>query len=151
MQPHEIKPDTQLCTIIGYNAQTGNTRRYFNRILKDNGINATAIALNIKDEHFAFTMQNLSRSKVDKMIIEYEFGVDALRYCDETNSQESVDFVEVIDGKVVGVNLDEALSQVANTNMLDERAKLALKMMLIAARWYGAAVEIDAIPLIIKD
>jgi len=48
MRPEEIRPDTKLCTILGYNAQTSNRRRYFNRILKLNGINATAIALNIK-------------------------------------------------------------------------------------------------------
>jgi len=53
MQPHEIKPDTQLCTILGYNAQTGQSRRYFNKILKKNGLNATAIALNITDEQIA--------------------------------------------------------------------------------------------------
>ena len=28
MQPHEIQPDTKLCTILGYNAQTGYTRKF---------------------------------------------------------------------------------------------------------------------------
>ncbi|KIM07219.1 MAG: hypothetical protein KU38_10820 [Sulfurovum sp. FS08-3] len=151
MQPNEIKPDTQLCTIIGYNAQSGTSRRYLNRILKDSTINATAIALNIKEEHFAFTMQNLAQSKVDKMIIEYEFGVDALNYCNEANSTQYVDFVEVVDGKIVGFNLDEELSRLVNTKFLDQRSILALKMMLIAHRWYNVDVEIDKIPIIIKD
>lgn len=151
MQPHEIKPDTQLCTIIGYNAQTGNSRRYFNRILKESGVNATAIALNISDDHFAFTMQNLANSKVDKMIIEYEFGVDALKYCQKSNSSESVDFVEVVDGQIIGTNLDEELAKHINPQMLDERAKFAAKMMLIAAKWYGVTIDMDAIPLLIAN
>jgi len=33
MQPHEIKPDTGLCTILGHNAQTGYMRKYFNKII----------------------------------------------------------------------------------------------------------------------
>jgi len=151
MQPHEIQPDTQLCTIIGYNAQTGETRRYFNRVLKNAQLNATAIALNINDDHFAFTMQNLPHSKVDKMIVQEEFGVDALRYCDETNATDSIDFIEVVDGKIVGINLDATLSQHINTQMLDARARLAGKMILIAHRWYGAEIDMDAIPLILKD
>ena len=69
MQPHEIKPDTGLCTILGYNAQTGYMRRYFNKIMKRNGINATAIALNITDEHFDFTMKNVAESKVTQMMM----------------------------------------------------------------------------------
>ncbi len=150
MQPNEIKPDTQLCTIIGYNAQTGSCRKYFNRILKDSGLNATAIALNIKEEHFAFTMQNLANSKVDKMIIEYEFGVEALSYCHQANSTQYVDFVEIANGKIVGFNLDEELSHLVNTKFLDQRSILALKMMLIAHRWYNVDVEIDKIPLIIE-
>ncbi|MBN2823959.1 MAG: hypothetical protein JXQ76_01440 [Campylobacterales bacterium] len=149
MQPHEIQPDTQLCTIIGYNAQSGDCRRYFNRILKDSTINATAIALNIKEEHFAFTMQNLAQSKVDKMIVEYEFGVDALNYCHQANSEQSIDFIEVVDGKIIGTNLDEELSRLVNTKFLDQRSILALKMMLIAHRWYNTAIDIDKIPLII--
>jgi len=151
MQPNEIKPDTLLCTIIGYNAQSGSCRKYFNRILKDNAINATAIALNIKEEHFAFTMQNLANSKVDKMIVEYEFGVDVLNYCDEANSTESIDFIEVVEGRVIGINLDSQLAQHIDISKLDDRAKLAAKMMLIAHRWYETPIEIDAIPLIIKD
>ena len=40
MKPEEIRPDTELCTIVGYNAQIGDRRKYFNRILKESGINA---------------------------------------------------------------------------------------------------------------
>jgi len=149
MQPHEIKPNTQLCTIMGYNAQTGKSRQYFNKILKDNGINATAIALNISDDHFAFTMQNLAKSKVERVIVEYEFGVDALKYCDESNSNQSIDCVEVVEGKIIGINLDTKLDELMDTSMLDKQAKLALKMMIIASRWYGAPIEIDNIPLML--
>ncbi len=82
MRPEEIKPDTKLCTILGHNAQTGYMRKYFNKIMKYNSKNATAIALNITDENFDFTMKNVGQSKVDMMMIEREFGEKAIPYCE---------------------------------------------------------------------
>ena len=154
MRPEEIKPDTKLCTIIGYNAQTGDRRRYFNKILKSNGINATAIALNIKDEHFNITMESLPHSKVKKMIIEPEFQEQALNYCDELNERAKVrglvGFVEVIDGKIYGYNLDVDIDDlVDNPEFFDEKMILAIRMMLLANRWYGAKIDMDIIPTII--
>ncbi len=154
MRPEEIKPDTKLCTIIGYNAQTGKRRRYFNKILKLNGINATAIALNIKDEHFDFTMKNLANSKVDKMIIEPEFQRKAIEYCDILDERSKVrglvGYVEVIDSKIMGYNLDVAIDNlVENPEFFDENMILAIRMMLLANRWYGAKVDLDLIPTII--
>ena len=154
MKPEEIKPDTQLCTIIGYNAQTSNRRKYFNRILKANGLNATAIALNIKDEHFPFTMESLSNSKVTRMIIEPEFQAEAMKYCDELNERAKVrglvGFVEVVDGKIMGYNLDVDIDDlVDNPDFFDERMILAIRMMLLANRWYDAKIDMDVIPTII--
>jgi len=154
MKPEEIKPDTQLCTIIGYNAQTGNRRRFFNKILKTNGINATAIALNIKDEHFHFTMESLANSKVTRMMIEPEFQEQAIAYCDTLNERAKVcglvGFVEVVEGKIMGYNLDIEIDDlVDNPEFFDEKMVLAIRMMLLAERWYGAKVELDMIPTII--
>ena len=102
MRPEEIRPDTGLCTILGYNAQTGYMRKYFNKILKHNTINATAIALNIKDEHFDFTMSSVGQSKVDRMMLENEFQVKAVHYCDSLDScaqnAQRVEFIEVEEG-----------------------------------------------------
>jgi len=155
MQPHEIKPDTQLCTIVGYNAQTGYTRRYFNKIMKHNHLNATAIALNITDEHFAFTMQSVGASKVEKMIIESEFQTDAVQYCDQLNrdaqEKKRIDFIEVQEGKVLGYCLDsEVASLFDDLKYIDEQTLFVAKMMLISHRWYDAAIEIDNIPTLIK-
>ena len=154
MKPEEIKPDTQLCTIIGYNAQTGNRRRFFNKILKSNGINATAIALNIKDEHFPITMESLADSKVTRMMIEPEFQEQALTYCDELDERSKVrgmvGFVEVVDGKIMGYNLDVDIdSLVDNPEFFDEKMILAIRMMLLAQRWYDAKVDMDMIPTIL--
>ncbi len=156
MQPHEIKPDTGLCTILGYNAQTGYGRRYFNAILKENHLNATAIALNITDEHFEFTMQSVGKSKVDKMIIEQEFQSKALYYCDDLNSDAKrlgcIDFVEVKDGRVEGYSLDSEVEKLFdNPEFLDVQIRFVAKMMLIANRWYGAAIDVDAIPVLIEN
>jgi len=154
MKPEEIKPDTALCTIIGYNAQTGNRRRFFNKILKANGINATAIALNIKDEHFPITMENLAQSKVTKMIIEPEFQEQAVNYCNELDERSKVrglvGFVEVKDGKIYGYNLDVDIDNlVENPEFFDENMILAIRMMLLANRWYGAKIDMEMVPTII--
>jgi len=138
MQPHEIKPDTGLCTILGHNAQTGYVRKYFNKIMKHNGINATAIALNITDEHFDFTMSNVGQSKVD---------------LDETSQREGrVDFIEVEDGKVKGFCFDdEARKLFDKPEFLDDQILFVAKMMLIASRWFNAKIDVDDIPLLIGD
>ncbi len=156
MQPHEIKPDTGLCTILGYNAQTGYMRKYFNKIMKRNGINATAIALNITDEHFDFTMSNVGESKVTQMMIEKEFGVKAVHYCESLNScaqrEGRVDFIEVADGKVKGFCLDdEAKAFYDKPGFLDDQIIFVTKMMLIANRWFDAKIDVDDIPLLIGD
>ncbi|GIT99205.1 hypothetical protein [Sulfurovum sp. TSL1] len=156
MQPHEIKPDTGLCTILGYNAQTGYMRRYFNKIMKRNGINATAIALNIKDEHFDFTMANVGKSKVTQMMIEKEFGAKAIPYCENLNDcaqrEGRVDFVEVADGKVQGFCLDDvAKAFYDKPEFLDDQIIFVTKMMLIAHRWFDAEINVDDIPLLIGE
>lgn len=156
MEPHEIKPDTRLCTILGYNAQTGYLRRYFNKVMKSNGANATAIALNISDEHFDFTMSNVGASKVDKMMIEREFAQRAVAYCavlDAAAKQhEYVDFIEVKEGKVYGYCLeDEAKALFENPAFLDEHILFVAKVMLVANRWFDTKVEVDEIPLLIGD
>ena len=156
MQPHEIKPDTQLCTILGYNAQTGQSRKYFNKILKKNGLNATAIALNIADEHFDFTMKSVGDSKVDKMMIEPEFQEKAIAYCAKLNDAAKrsgrVDFIEVEEGKVKGYALtDEVAELFEKPEFADERIRFIARMMLIAHRWYGVSVDLDMIPLLIDN
>ncbi len=156
MQPHEIKPDTGLCTILGYNAQTGYMRRYFNKIMKHQGINATAIALNISDEHFAFTMDNVAQSKVDRMMIEKEFSSKALAYCNSLNETANklgrVDFVEIAEGKVTGYCLDdEAKALFEKAEFLDDRILFVAKMMLIANRWFNAKIDVDEIPRLIGE
>ena len=156
MEPHEIKPDTKLCTIIGHNAQTGYARRYFNKIMKHNDTNATAIALNIGDDHFHYTMTNVGESKVDKMMIEREFGEKAIAYCesiDESAKKENrIDFIEVKDGKVYGYSLaDEAKALFDKPEFLDDQILFVARMMLLANRWYGTKVDVDDIPLLIGD
>lgn len=148
MRPEEIRPDTKLCTILGYNAQTSNRRRYFNRILKLNGINATAIALNIKDEHFNFTMKNLPNSKVDRVILEDEFQREVLEFCKNRDELERAEFIEVDSGEIIGHFLDIS-SVVERVEFFDENMILATKMMILANRWYGAKIDLDLIPTII--
>jgi len=155
MRPEEIKPDTGLCTILGHNAQTGYMRRYFNKIMKRHAKNATAIALNITDEHFDFTMTNVGQSKVDKMMIEREFATKALPYCKTLNAcasrENRVDFIEVVEGKVQGYCLDdEAKALFEQQEFLDEQILFVAKIMLIANRWFETPIDTDEIPLLIE-
>ena len=156
MQPYEIKPDTGLCTILGHNAQTGYMRKYFNKIMKHNGINATAIALNITDEHFDFTMSNVGQSKVDKMMFEREFGEKAVHYCQSLNSCADrvgrVDFIEVENSEIKGFCVeDEAKALFDKPEFLDEQILFVAKMMIIANRWYDAKIDVNDIPLLIGE
>jgi hypothetical protein len=156
MQPHEIKPDTLLCTILGHNAQTGYMRRYFNKIMKHNSKNATAIALNITDEHFDFTMINVGESKVDKMMIESEFSTKVLQYCTVLDAcamkEKRVDFIEIIEGKVNGYCLnDEANALFKRSEFLDDQILFIAKIMLLANRWFDTEIDIDAIPILIEN
>jgi len=149
MKPEEIKPDTELCTIIGYNAQTGKSRKYFNAILKHFKVNATAIALNIKDDHFDFMMKSLADSPVKKMMIEDDFQINILKYI-EPNEFEYIDFIEVKEGKIIGYNLDKEVENlVEDVKFLDEPTKLAIKMLIIANRWYGTKIDMDIVPVIL--
>jgi len=154
--PHEIQPDTKLCTILGHNAQTGYMRKYFNKIMKHNSKNATAIALNITDEHFDFTMQNVGQSKVDMMMIEKEFSQKAIGYCESLDvcatKENRVDFVEVKEGKVYGYCLeDDAKALFSKPEFLDDQILFVAKMMLLANRWFETKIEVDDIPLLIGD
>ena len=156
MMPHEIKPDTKLCTILGHNAQTGYMRRYFNKVMKRNNENATAIALNITDDHFHFTMTNVGQSKVDKMMIEREFGEKALEYCESLDAcaqkEGRVDFVEVKEGKVYGYCLaDDAKALFEKPEFLDDQILFVAKIMLLANRWFDTKIDVDDIPLLIGD
>jgi len=156
VQPHEIKPDTGLCTILGHNAQTGYMRRYFNKIMKYQQINATAIALNVTDEHFAYTMTNVGQSKVTQMMIEREFGQKALQYCDEldvvSQREDRLDFIEVKEGKVIGYCLDDEAKLLFNKpEFLDDQIVFVSKMMILANRWFGARIDVDDIPILIGD
>lgn len=156
MMPHEIKPDTKLCTILGHNAQSGFMRRYFNKIMKHNEMNATAIALNITDDHFHYTMTNVGESKVDKMMIEREFSDKVIQYCESIDAcaqkEERVDFIEVNGGKVYGYCLeDEAKALFDKPEFLDDQILFVARTMLLANRWFGAKVDVDDIPLLIGD
>ena len=154
MKPEEIKPDTKLCTVLGYNAQTGKCRSYFNKVLKENGVNATAIALNIKDEYLDATLEGVAFSKVEKMIFENEFREKAVSFCDIMNKSaidsSAIDYIEIKDETIYGYCLDEEVANmIENPEYVDADMELAVKMMILANKWYGTKIDMDLIPAII--
>ncbi len=123
--------------------------------MKHNSKNATAIALNITDEHFDFTMSNVGESKVTMMMIEREFSAKAVHYCETLNNcasrEKRVDFIEVEEGKVKGYCLDDdAKALFEKPEFLDEQIVFVAKMMLLANRWFDTKIDIDEIPVLIE-
>ncbi len=99
-------------------------------------------------------MKNLAESKVKKMIIEHEFSENIVHFCDVLDecakAKKSVDFLEVVEGKINGYCLDDAIDEyIENPDFVDENIRLAMKMMLLSKRWYGAKVEMDLVPTMI--
>jgi len=124
--------------------------------MKQQGLNATAIALNIKDEHVDFTFSSVGSSKVTQMMLEKEFASKALPYCSQLNDCASregrVDFIEVLDGKVFGYCLDdEAKTLFVKPEFLDEHIIFVAKIMLIANRWFKAQIDVDMIPVLMGE
>jgi hypothetical protein len=100
-------------------------------------------------------MKNLANSKVTRMMIEPEFQAQALQYCDKLDERSKVrglvGFVEVINGKIMGYNLDIAIDDlVDNPEFYDGNMILAVRMMLLANRWYNIKVDMDLVPIIIQ-
>ena len=99
-------------------------------------------------------MKNLAESKVKKMIIEHEFSENIVHFCDVLDecakAKKRVDFLEVVEGKINGYCLDDAIDEyIENPDFVDENIRLAMKMMLLSKRWYGAKVEMDLVPTMI--
>ncbi len=131
---------------MGYNGPDSNRRRYFNRILKTKWDKCHRnLLLNIKDEHFNFTMKNLPNSKVDRVILEDEFQREVLEFCKNRDELERAEFIEVDSGEIIGHTLDIS-SVVERVEFFDENMILATKMMILANRWYGAKIDLDLIP-----
>ena len=86
MEPHEIKPDTKLCTIIGMSAQVGIARKYFVKVFKHYNLNIAPIALNIKQEHLDITLKGLPNSKIQYSYIEPEYQKEAVAFCDNLDN-----------------------------------------------------------------
>ena len=99
-------------------------------------------------------MKNIAQSKITKMIIEPEFQIEALQYCDELNERAKVKgmvgFIEIIDGKIIGYNLDVDIDNLTkNPEFFDEKMILAIRMMLLAKRWYNIEIDLNKIPVIV--
>ncbi len=155
MEPHEIKPDTKLCTIIGINAQIGIARKYFVKIFKHFNMNIAPIALNIKDEHLTVTLNGLPNSKIQFTYIEPEHQRAAVNFCQEidgtTRELGYVDIIEVKDNKAYGINLEyEAKALFPQGYEFDNNTMLMAKLLLIVKRWYGCEFTIDDIPMLMN-
>ncbi len=63
-----------------------------------------------------------------------------------------MDFIEVRDTKVYGYCLDDdAKALFDKPEFLDEQILFVAKVMLIAHRWFNTKIDVDDIPLLIKD
>jgi hypothetical protein len=86
--------------------------------------------------------------------MEHEFCENVVHFCDDFNdcakTKKFVDFVEVVDGQIIGYCLDDEIDEhIENPDFVDERIRLAMKMMLLSNRWYKAKIDMDLIPTMI--
>jgi hypothetical protein len=155
MEPHEIKPNTELCTILGVNAQIGIARKYFVKAFKYYNLNIAPIALNIKEEHLTITLQGLPKSKIQYTYIEPEYQRGVLTFCNNLNKTakelEYVDIIETKDEKMFGINLEkEAKALFSDNYQFDNNTMLMAKVLLILQRWYKVDFNVDDIPTIMN-
>jgi hypothetical protein len=153
LEPHEIQPDTKLCTILGLMGQNSLERKVFNAILKEDAINATAIALNIKEEHFEFTFANVAKSKIDKVILLDEFKERVRPFCDVLAGQnETIDYLEIREGKISAFSLAQEIEFFfSDKEMLDANIIKVAKMLFLAHKWYGVRLDINRIPMLLGE
>jgi shikimate 5-dehydrogenase len=155
MEPHEIKPDTKLCTIIGMSAQVGIARKYFVKVFKHYNLNIAPIALNIKDEHLTITLEGLANSKIKYTYIEPEYQRQALDFCNNLNESakelDYIDIIEINDGITTGINLEyEAKKLFTLDYQIDNNTMLMSKVLLIVKRWYKIDFISDDIPILMN-
>jgi len=114
----EIKIQTKLYGLIAENASTNRLFVMFNKIIKENKLDAMMIPMNIRKDDFYFTLSNMKKSHVNGAYIAEEYqeeAVDLLDVADEfVQVYNKCDFV-VRDGeKLIGTYLEK------NGNLLGE-------------------------------
>ena len=81
-----ISKKTKLFGLIGENAGTNNLFSMINREIKANCVDAMIIPMNIREDDFFYTIQNMKKSHVDGAYIESEFQnrvIELLEFKDE--------------------------------------------------------------------
>ena len=99
-----ISKKTKLFGLIGEKAGTNNLFAKINRLIKNGGIDAMIIPMNIREDDFYFTVANMKKSQVDGAYIEKEFQTAVIELLDIKDEIVEVynrcDFV-VKDGEIL--------------------------------------------------
>jgi hypothetical protein len=156
MEPHEIKPDTKLCTIIGMSAQVGIARKYFVKVFKHYNLNIAPIALNIKQEHLDITLKGLPNSKIQYSYIEPEYQKEAVAFCDNLDNISKelgyIDIIEVDDKMANGINFENDVRELFPKGYeFDNNTMLMVKILLITKRWYKIEFDINDVPVLMNQ
>lgn len=86
----QIKEQTRLFGLIAEKAGSNRVFVELNRRLKEDGVDAMMIPMNIRTDDFYFTLSNMKRSHVNGAYIAQEYQVEALEVIDERD-----EFVDV--------------------------------------------------------
>ena len=105
----EIQPHTKLYGLIAEHASPNRLFVMFNKIIKENSVDAMMIPMNIREDDFYFTLSNMKKSHVNGAYIADEYQEEAVAILDEADEFVQVynrcDFVVREGEKLIGTYL----------------------------------------------
>jgi len=122
-----ISKKTKLYGLIGEKAGTNRLFVLINKLIKESGVDAMVIPMNIREDDFYFTVANMKKSKVDGAYIDKEFQEAVLELLDDKDEIVQVynkcDFVIRDNESLIGylVEKNDVSSQDELANIIFDR------------------------------
>jgi shikimate 5-dehydrogenase len=103
---NSITTETKLYGFIAEEAHSNRFSVTVNKLFKANNINAMVIPMNIRPDDLVFTISQMRSSKLNGAVISREYQEEAFALLDRSlsnaDSEEICDFIEIVDGLLVG-------------------------------------------------
>ncbi|MDD2830023.1 MAG: hypothetical protein PHW18_10655 [Sulfuricurvum sp.] len=103
---NSITTETKLYGFIGEEAHKNRFSATVNKLFKANNINAMVIPMNIRPDDLVFTISQMRSSKLNGAVISREYQEEAFALLDrslnDANDEDICDFIEIVDGLLVG-------------------------------------------------
>jgi len=107
----EIQKQTKLFGLIAEHASPNRLFVMLNKIIKEEGVDAMMIPMNIREDDFYFTLSNMKKSHVNGAYIASEYQENAVELLDQADEFVQVynkcDFVVREDERLIGTYLEK--------------------------------------------